>query len=130
MKCVVDTSIIIAVITNEEHKQSIISATKDVDLIAPGSLHWEIGNALSAMLKRNRITYSQCLSALKAYSYIPIQEKDIALADVLGLAGQFKIYAYDAYMLACSQKYHASMLSLDKGLISVAQQLGLPILEV
>jgi len=56
MNLVVDTSVIIAVITNEEHKRQLINLSKGADLIAPPSLHWEIGNAFSAMFKRKRIS--------------------------------------------------------------------------
>jgi uncharacterized protein with PIN domain len=49
MNIVVDTSVIIAVITNEPHKPQLIDITREVDLLAPLSLHWEIGNAFSAM---------------------------------------------------------------------------------
>lgn len=66
MSIVVDTSVIISVITNEPGKSKLIKLTKGEDLIAPSSLHWEIGNAFSAMLKRNRINVN---SAVKAISY-------------------------------------------------------------
>ena len=48
---VADTSTIIAVIGNEPEKPLLIAKTQGYDLIAPQSLHWEIGNAFSAMIK-------------------------------------------------------------------------------
>lgn len=48
MNLVVDTSTIIAIVTNEESKPKIISLTRNADLLAPSSLIWEIGNAFSA----------------------------------------------------------------------------------
>ena len=57
MKIVIDTSVIIAVITNEPHRESLLQATLGAELLAPPSVHWEIGNAFSAMLKRNKITF-------------------------------------------------------------------------
>ncbi|MFQ5648976.1 MAG: type II toxin-antitoxin system VapC family toxin [bacterium] len=68
MKLVVDTTVIIAVITNEKHKDKLIELTKGSELNAPQSLHWEVGNAFSAMFKRNRITYQQSQEISK-YSY-------------------------------------------------------------
>jgi len=39
MNLVLDTSVIIAVITNEAHKRRLIELTKAADLMAPSSLH-------------------------------------------------------------------------------------------
>jgi hypothetical protein len=39
MSIVVDTSVIIAVVTNEPHKQWLVEITRGVDLLAPPSLH-------------------------------------------------------------------------------------------
>ncbi|MFQ5455563.1 MAG: hypothetical protein ACE5EA_05065 [Nitrospirota bacterium] len=41
----------------------MIELTNGADLIVPYSVHWEIGNAFSAMLKRKRITLKQALKA-------------------------------------------------------------------
>jgi predicted nucleic acid-binding protein len=54
---VVDASAIIAVILNEPEKSKIIDISDDSLLIAPSSIHWEIGNAISAMFKRKRLKY-------------------------------------------------------------------------
>ena len=56
MEIVVDTSAIIAVIVGEPQRQTLIELTAGADLIAPPSVHWEIGNALSAMLRRGRVS--------------------------------------------------------------------------
>ena len=56
MEIVADTSVIIAVIANEPEKAAIVAQTQGADLFAPQSLPWEVGNAFSAMLKRQRIT--------------------------------------------------------------------------
>ena len=52
MYVTIDTSALIAVIGNEESKKEIIKVTKGYSLCAPKSVHWEIGNAFSAMFKR------------------------------------------------------------------------------
>ena len=73
MNLVIDTSVIIAVITNEKHKKELIKLTQGANLIAPSSLHWEIGNAFSAMFKRNKISLELAMKAIDAYKQIPIQ---------------------------------------------------------
>jgi uncharacterized protein with PIN domain len=54
MDITIDTSALIAVIANEPEKQKLIEVTKGVDLIAPLSVHWEIGNAFSSWFKRKK----------------------------------------------------------------------------
>ena len=94
---VVDTSIIIAIILNEPHKPNIIKKTNGRDLVAPPSLHWEIGNAFSAILKRKRITPKQIQRAIDQYQKIPIQYDGADLKQSVELANHCNIYGYDAY---------------------------------
>jgi predicted nucleic acid-binding protein len=49
---VIDTSAILAVLMGEPERAKLIKITNGVTLLTPQSLHWEIGNALSAMLKK------------------------------------------------------------------------------
>lgn len=127
---IIDASAIIAVIANEPEKAALIEMTKDTDLLAPLSIPWEIGNAFSAMLKRRRISVDQAVQALGIYSTIPIRLVDVELAEAIHLADRLNIYAYDAYLLCCAQRYKAPLLSLDQDLLTAARVLGLPVLEV
>ena len=127
---IVDTSTIIAVVTNERHKKLLIKATKGMDLIAPSSLHWEIGNAFSAMFKRKRINMKQAIAALDAYQKIPIRFSDIELSIALELSNSLDIYAYDAYVIGCALKHNAALISLDRGLLKAAVKAGVKIREV
>ncbi len=130
MNIIVDTSIIIAVITNEKNKKKIIELTTGVNLFAPASLHWEIGNAFSAMFKRNKLTLKQAKVALSYYTEIPIRFSDLDLESVLDISLKHKIYAYDAYFIAAAKELNAPLLSLDKNLIKVAKIEGLKVIEV
>ncbi len=130
MKIIVDASVIIAVITNEEDKPKLVEITREAELIAPQSVHWEIGNAFSAMLKRGRITLAQALWAVKAYLQIPIRYVEVELVDSLSLADETNLYAYDAYLLRCAEKYRSPLLSLDKKLTQAAKKVKISVLEV
>ncbi|MBM3132325.1 MAG: type II toxin-antitoxin system VapC family toxin [Chloroflexi bacterium] len=129
MNMVVDTSVIIAVVTNEEHKPALIQLTEGMDLIAPAALHWEIGNTFSAMFKRNRIDLDQVRVALKAYRQIPLRLVDMDLEAALELASNLDIYAYDAYFIGCALRHNSALLTLDKGLAEAAQRAGVDIRE-
>ncbi len=130
MDIVVDASTIIAVIANEPEKPAVVSLTTGADLIAPISVHFEIGNAFSVMLKRHRVTIHQCQAALDAYEHIPIRLLDIELGASLQIAAQLGVYAYDAYLIRCAERYRAPILTLDRALRQHAQLYGVQVLEI
>ena len=130
MKIIIDTSVIMAVLTNEEHRQRLIELTKGADLVAPASLHWEVGNAFSAMLKKKRITLEQTCSALAAYAGIAIRFYEVNLEETLSLCARANLYAYDAYFVACALRLKSPLLSLDNGLLSAAEESGASIIKV
>jgi len=130
MVIVVDTAVIVAVILNEASKPVLIRLTTGAELIAPVSLHWEIGNALSAMLKRNRLTLAEAQQALLEYQKIPLRFFDVALDATLAIVDQHAIYAYDAYVIACAHAQSAPLITLDHGLQTVARAAGVAIIEV
>ena len=130
MQLVVDTSIILAVLISEPERDRIIAITQNSDLLAPQSVHWEIGNALSSMMKRQRITTLQALKALDAYEKIPIRFIEISLHASVSIAAQQDLYAYDAYLIACAKDQRCSLISLDKALLQAAKDVGVAIVEV
>jgi predicted nucleic acid-binding protein len=130
MNYVVDTSIIISVITDGAHKKNLIKLTDGAELTAPSTLHWEVGNAFSALMKRRRVNLKQSQAALDAYRDIPLRFSDIELDTALELSAKLNIYAYDAYVIGCALKHKYPILTLDKGLIEAAQKAGAAIMEV
>jgi predicted nucleic acid-binding protein len=127
---ITDTTVIIAVITNEPHKAILIDQTRGATLVAPASMPWEIGNAFSAMFKQRRIDLGAARSALDSYRQIPLQLVDVPIEDALQLASDLKIYAYDAYMIACALSAKAPLLSLDAKLCDAARRGGAMLIEV
>ncbi len=130
MKFVVDASVIIAVIANEPEKEQLIEITKGADLLAPSSIHWEIGNAFSAMIKRRRVSLEQALDAIEIYRQIPIRFTEVELENTLAIVAELGIYAYDAYLLRCAMKYQTALITLDRKLAQVAQEMNIEVVEV
>ena len=130
MNYVVDTSIIISVIANEKHKNTLIEITEGADLTAPSSLHWEVGNAFSAMIRRRKVSRQKAIAALASYHDIPIRFSDIDLETALELSANLNIYAYDAYIIGCALKHKYPILTLDKGLAAAARRAGATVKEV
>ena len=130
MKVVVDTSVIIAVLLGESHREQIIRKTEGVDLIAPDTLHWEVGNAFSAMFKRDRLGVETAEEALRRYDQIPTQRVQVPLLEAIRVADQYGLYAYDAYMLVAGRRHRAPLLTLDGGLKEAARSSGIDLVEV
>ena len=129
MYVTIDTSALIAVISNEESKQDIVDLTEGYSLYAPMSVHWEIGNAFSEMFKRKSSSIERAKQALESYREIPIKFIDVSLANTLEISHALNIYAYDACLIECAQQTSSSLLTLDSGLKSAAKKMGIHILE-
>ena len=130
LEYVVDTSVIIAVLVNEEHKARLVGLTRGVNLNAPASLHWEVGNAFSAMFKRGRLKINQALDAVKSYERIPIRLHDVSIPSSLEIAGELSLYAYDAYFIECARRLNSPLITLDQTLKEGARRAGVDVIEV
>jgi len=130
IEVVIDTSALIAVLTAEPARDRLIARTQGAELLAPGSVHWETGNALSALLKRRRLKLAEVQAALAAYARIPIRLVEVELGIALELADRFGLYAYDAYLMACARQHGAPLLTLDPRLGRAAHEAGVRVLEV
>jgi predicted nucleic acid-binding protein len=130
MALVIDTSIVIACITNEPGQADLISLLQGHTLHAPVSLPFELGNAFSAMFKQRRLTEHQAIQAFDLYLQMTIELQEIDLPSAIRLSHQLHIYAYDAYVLQCVVQYNAPLLTLDAGLATSARNMKLPIHEI
>ena len=129
MEIVIDTSAVLAVLGEQREKAGLVRLTRGATLVAPASIHWEIGNALSAMFKRRAIGLNQALQLLEAYSAIPIRMAEVSLKQAVELSAKLNVYAYDAYVLACAINARAPLLTLDGGLRDRARELKLDVVE-
>ncbi len=130
MYITIDTSALIAVIGNEKSKQKIIELSEGCSLCAPVSVHWEIGNAFTAMFKSRRLSLESAKQVLSAYQEIPIKFIDVLLTQTLDISHALNIYAYDAYLIQCAQQTSTALLTLDKGLAAAAEKMGIHVLEI
>ena len=129
MKLVADTNTFIAVALNEPERELIIKLTAGYDLIAPDVLPFEIGNALTAMLKKGRLHADEVVSAWEVVRQIPVELRRTDISFALGIAVRFGIYAYDAYFLECAVGLRSPLITLDRGMKTIANNLDIPVLE-
>jgi predicted nucleic acid-binding protein len=127
---VIDTSAIVAVITDASEKPALIEMTENAALIAPSSVHWEVGNAFSAMIRRGRLTPALAARAIDIYHSIPIRFVDVDLTASLMIAAEHRLYAYDAYLIECSRTRRAPLLTLDRALARVATKMTIDVMEI
>jgi predicted nucleic acid-binding protein len=130
MEIVIDTSAILAVVGLEPERAELIRLTRGATLVAPSSVHWEVGNAMSAMFKRRAIELDDALKMLVAYAGIPIRLIDMMLPQAVELSHRLNIYAYDAYVIGCAINQRAPILSLDSVLNERAKSLNIGVIEV
>ena len=129
MKIIADTNTFIAVALNETEKDRIIQLTEGHDLIAPDVLPFEIGNALTAMMKKRSLKKKEVVSAWEVVQKIPVDLRNTDIKSALRIAIKFNIYAYDAYFLECAENLRSPLLTLDIGMKRVAREIGITILE-
>ena len=129
MNIITDTNIFLAVVLNEPEKAHIIAQTSNCKLLSPEILPYEIGNALSAIVKRKQLTTEQALRAIELADAIPVRLIQPDIKSALELALRFNIYAYDAYFLQAALSLNCPLLTLDKKMKEVAKQLNIVVLE-
>ena len=129
MNIISDTNIFLAVALDEPEKIRIIEISGGMNANAPEILPYEIGNALSAMLKRKKITHKQAFNTLRVTSEIPVRLLSVDIGESLEIARKFNIYAYDAYFLQCARSTGYPLLTLDRRMQQVAGELNIEILE-
>ncbi|ABA56625.1 hypothetical protein Noc_0090 [Nitrosococcus oceani ATCC 19707] len=103
---------------NKKRQQMLCTAARRESEILP----YEIGNALSIMIKRKRLTHNEALSAFKITSLIHVRLVAIDIQQALKLAFEFNIYAYGAYFLQCAQSLSCPLITLNKRMKQVSVQ--------
>jgi predicted nucleic acid-binding protein len=130
MEVLVDASAILAVLLNEPERDRIIQATKDASLLAPGSLPFEIGNAISALFRKKDLALIDGLAVYHAFMAIPIRLVEVDILKAVARAFDAGLYAYDAYFIAVAEARQLPLLTLDRRLAAAARERGVVLVEV
>jgi predicted nucleic acid-binding protein len=120
----------IALVASEEEKSIITEIIKNHKLLCSSSIYAEIGNAISAMFKRERITLVQAIEMLNNFEQLSFETVDFDLRRAIQISHQCKIYAYDAYILECAKRLNLPLITLDKLMSEQAKQLNITLIEV
>ena len=128
MNIIADTNIFIAIALNQPEKHLIVDLTKEAKVFSPEILPYEIGNALSAMLKRKQVNVKDVGEILKITQRIRVRLLIVDIALALKIAIEYNIYAYDAYFLLVAHSKKYPLLTLDKKMKEVAQHMNIKLL--
>ncbi len=130
MKIMTDTNTFLAVALNEPEKPLLIKHTAGHELIAPDVLPFEIGSALTAMMRRHLLSADEVTTAWDSTQSIQVELYKTNIRNALEIASKFNIYAYDAYFLECASNLKLPLLTLDRRLRNVAVKNQIKIIEV
>ena len=126
MEIVLDTSAIIAVIADEPEGDEVINKTQDAILICPDVISFEIANSLTKMMKKGIIkTEDKMKDLIKSFQKIPIKLIKNNLENVLEIAWNYKIYAYDAFYLETAKSLNLPLLTFDKEMKNIGKDIGI-----
>lgn len=129
MKVVVDTNIFLAVALDEPEKERIVEATAGRDIVSPEILPYEIGNALTALIKRRKISKNEAQELFEITQRIPVKLVSVDIPKALAIAARFNIYAYDAYFIQCALAMSCPLATLDSRLKEVARSFNIDLVE-
>ncbi|MCL2182935.1 MAG: type II toxin-antitoxin system VapC family toxin [Chitinispirillia bacterium] len=126
----VDASAVMKVLLGRPEKDRVINVFDYCTLHAPPVLPYEIGNALMGVRRHNGLDEHGVIGAYNDFKEIQFEYQTVFVDKALIIACKYLIYAYDAYYLEVAKRQNLPILTFDKGMIRVARDLKLNVLEV
>ena len=126
----IHTSAFLAVALEEASRDRIIELTYGYDLISPDVLPFEVGNALSSLLRKGVLKAGTATGIWDIIADIPVELKAVDIRSAIALADKHRIYAYDAYFLECAHHWRSPLLTLDRKLARLAESIGIDVMEI
>ncbi len=132
----VDCSFLSALFLNEDHSDSVEAFFENTTHIlwAPSLLWNEIGNVLTVSVWRKRLSHQNVFEIINLLETLNIQpvcsDKSPLLKEVIELALQYQLSAYDAAYLAVSLEKNAAIATFDQDLARAAKQAGIRTIEI
>lgn len=127
MEWVVDANILLSVALGTDVKARLVALTRSVELVAPEVLPYEVGNAVSALVKRGALKKHQAKPVLDLAAAIKVRLLQVDISASVALAAEQGLYAYDAYYLQIALSHALPLLTLDKTMRRVGGLLGIEI---
>jgi predicted nucleic acid-binding protein len=126
---VLDASIVLAGTMPDEHSElanGILLQVAEEGALAPAIFPWEVANALSVAVRRNRLSYAHAEEIFDDITDLNIAVEDTQTAtiwvDVFGLSQRHALSVYDAGYLELALRMKFPLATLDKALADAAMR--------
>jgi predicted nucleic acid-binding protein len=115
---VVDASAVAAVLFDEEEGEGLLPQLANTRLAAPTLLPYEIGNIFLNKTRAAPTLRRDLREMLLTFSDFEIELHVVELEDVVKLAAERRLTAYDASYLWLAHHLEAELITLDKRLLA------------
>ena len=110
----------------------LLDALQAGEIWVPALFCWEVANVLLMAEKRNRLSQADRVEFLQLLENLALQLDPARTAvvwhDVIHLAQQCNLTAYDAAYLELAMRKGLPLASMDREIVKAARQLGVPLL--
>ena len=113
---VIDTSALAAVVFAEPDGQRIAAQMENHDLLAPFLLPFELANVCLMKIRRHPAQKTLLLAGYEMVSRLPLTFMAVNMTEVLDLAQDKALTAYDASFLWLAKTLDVELMTLDKTL--------------
>ena len=111
---VIDASCILEFLLNQTNKDSVVKTVGSARLVAPSCLPFEIGNALSKLIKRKLISIYDGVSVYHEFARIPMRMMEPDIPNSIVIAGETESYAYDSYYISLAKQLSLPLYTMDE----------------
>ena len=122
---VIDASCILEFLLNQESKNLVVEKVGNYQLVAPQCIPYEIGNAVSKLMKRKLISIFDGVAVYHEFSRIPLRLVEPDIPDSIMIAGNTESYAYDSYYISVAKRLGMPLFTLDEGMKKNAVSQGI-----
>ncbi len=117
---VVDASAFAAVLFLEPEAEHVLDLLGDAELIAPALLTYELANVCLVKTRRNPQLADEIIAQFRILEHLLIELVAAPPSDVLDMARNSGLTAYDASYLWLSRTRGAELITLDRRLAAAA----------
>ena len=111
---VIDASCILEFLLNKTNKDSVVKTVGSARLVAPSCLPFEVGNAISKLIKRKLLSIYDGVSVYHEFTRIPMRMMEPDISNAIVIAGETESYAYDSYYISLAKQLSLPLFTMDE----------------
>jgi predicted nucleic acid-binding protein len=130
MAIVIDASVVLALLLNEQLADTAEAIMNQGGICAPDLLNLEVTNGLVSAVRRKRMTKQDATSLIEAFATLPIafDEQTTPSPTLLACALEHGLTSYDASYLLLAQRLRSPLASFDAQLCAAAKSINIAVL--